>query len=170
MTTLTALLDRSGGSPGTVVISAIGGTAGVGKTALAVQWAHRVADRFPDGQLYINLRGFGPSRSQMDPAEVIRAFLDALGVSTDALPAQADAQVGLYRSLLAGRRILIVLDNARDARQLRTLLPGNSGCLALITSREPPRRPGGERRGASDDARRTEPGRGVCAAHLTAGS
>jgi tetratricopeptide (TPR) repeat protein/transcriptional regulator with XRE-family HTH domain len=135
MTTLTGLLDRCDGSPGTVVISAIGGTAGVGKTALAVQWAHQVADRFPDGQLYINLRGFGPSRSQMDPAEVIRAFLDALGVSADAVPAQADAQVGLYRSLLAGRRILIVLDNARDARQLRTLLPGNSGCLALITSR-----------------------------------
>ena len=135
MAALTGLLDRSAGSPGTAVISAIGGTAGVGKTALAVQWAHRVADRFPDGQLYINLRGFGPSRSQLDPAEVICAFLEALGVSADALPAQADAQVGLYRSLLAGRRILIVLDNARDACQLRTLLPGNSGCLALITSR-----------------------------------
>lgn len=100
-----------------------------------MQWAHQVASRFPDGQLYVNLRGFDPSTSQLDPAEVTRAFLDALGVPADALPAQEDAQVGLYRSLLAGRRMLVVLDNARDARQLRTLLPGSSGCLALITSR-----------------------------------
>src|SRR5712691_3044998 len=135
MTMLTGLLDRLGDPPGAMVISVIGGTAGVGKTALAVQWAHQVADRFPDGQLYINLRGFDPSRSQMDPADVIRAFLDALGVPADAVPAQEDAQVGLYRSLLADRRMLVVLDNARHAGQLRTLLPGSSGCLALITSR-----------------------------------
>jgi tetratricopeptide (TPR) repeat protein/transcriptional regulator with XRE-family HTH domain len=135
MTMLTGLLDRLGGPPGAVVISAISGTAGVGKTALAVQWAHQVANRFPDGQLYINLRGFDPSRSQMDPADVIRAFLNALGVPADTVPAQADAQVGLYRSLLAERRMLVVLDNARDADQLRTLLPGSADCLALITSR-----------------------------------
>jgi hypothetical protein len=128
MTMLTGLPDRSGGPPGTVVISAIGGTAGLGKTALAVQWAHRVAGRFPDGQLYINLRGFGPSRSLVDPAEMIRGFLDVLGVSAYAIPAHADAQVGLYRSLLAGRRVLIVLDSGRPpasyvaARELR--LPG----------------------------------------------
>src|SRR5262249_23179424 len=108
MTRLTGLLDRLAGLPGAVVISAIGGTAGVGKTALAVQWAHQVADQFPDGQLYVNLRGFDPSRSRLDPAEVMRAFLDALGIAADAVPAQADAQVGLYRSLLAGRRTLVV--------------------------------------------------------------
>jgi tetratricopeptide (TPR) repeat protein len=108
---------------------------GLGKTALAVWWAHQVADRFPDGQLYINLRGFDPSGSVMESADAVRAFLDALGVATDAVPAQVDAQVGLYRSLLAGRRMLVVLDNARSTGQVRTLLPGSSGCLALITSR-----------------------------------
>jgi tetratricopeptide (TPR) repeat protein/transcriptional regulator with XRE-family HTH domain len=133
--TLTGLLDRLGGRPGAVVISAIGGTAGVGKTALAIQWAHQVADRFPDGQLYINLRGFDPSCRQMEPTEAVHAFLDALGVAADAIPALPDARVGLYRSMLAGRRLLVVLDNAKDASQVRTLLPGSADCLALITSR-----------------------------------
>src|SRR5581483_5576736 len=135
MARLTGLLDRLGGPPGAVVISAVAGTAGVGKTTLAVQWAQQVAGQFPDGQLYVNLRGFDPSRSRLDPADVIRAFLDALGVPADALPAQADARAGLYRSLLADRRMLVVLDNARDAGQVRALLPGSSGCLVLITSR-----------------------------------
>jgi tetratricopeptide (TPR) repeat protein/DNA-binding XRE family transcriptional regulator len=135
LNTLTGLLNGLGGRSGAIMISAIGGTAGVGKTALAVQWAHQVADRFPDGQLYINLRGFDPSGSQMDPAEAVLAFLDALGAPADAIPALADARVGLYRSMLAGRRLLVVLDNARDTSQVRTLLPGSTGCLALITSR-----------------------------------
>jgi tetratricopeptide (TPR) repeat protein/transcriptional regulator with XRE-family HTH domain len=133
--TLTALLDRLGSGPGAAVIAAISGTAGVGKTALAVQWAHQVASRFPDGQLYINLRGFDPSGARVEPADAIRAFLDALGLPADAVPARLDAQVGLYRSLLAERRMLVVLDNARDTSQVRALLPGSSGCLALITSR-----------------------------------
>ncbi|WP_198655346.1 ATP-binding protein [Streptomyces geranii] len=120
---------------GTVVISAIAGTAGVGKTALAVHWASRVAARFPDGQLYVNLRGFHPSGAVMTSAEAVRAFLDAFEVPAERVPAGAEAQVGLYRSLCAGKRLLVLLDNARDAEQVRPLLPGAPGCLALVTSR-----------------------------------
>ncbi len=133
---LTRLLDRCGEQgPGTVVISAIGGTAGVGKTALALHFAHQVADRFGDGQLYVNLRGFDPSGAPATPAETIRGFLDALGVPPERIPAGTDAQAGLYRSLLAGKRTLIVLDNARDEQQVRPLLPASPASLVLITSR-----------------------------------
>jgi DNA-binding SARP family transcriptional activator/Tfp pilus assembly protein PilF len=119
-----------------VVISAIGRTAGVGKTALAVRWAHRVADQFPDGQLYVNLRGFDPSGKPMEPADAVLALLDGLQVPPQRIPASLDAQVGLYRSLLAGRRMLVLLDNARNAEQVRPLLPGTAGCLAVVTSRD----------------------------------
>src|SRR5438093_13674261 len=122
-------------SGGTVVISAIDGTAGIGKTALAVHWAHQVAHRFPDGQLYVHLRGFDPTGSAMTPAEAVRNFLDAFEVPPERIPVSLEAQAALYRSLLAGRRVLVVLDNARDADQVRPLLPGSPGCLVVVTSR-----------------------------------
>jgi tetratricopeptide (TPR) repeat protein len=118
------------------VVATICGTPGVGKTALAVHWAHRVAGHFPDGQLYLNLRGFDPDGAAVRPAEAVRGLLDALGVPADQLPSTVDGQVGRYRSLLSRRRVLVVLDNARDAEQVRPLLPAAPGCLALVTSRD----------------------------------
>jgi tetratricopeptide (TPR) repeat protein/transcriptional regulator with XRE-family HTH domain len=133
---LTGLLDQAGAqAPGTVVISAIGGTAGVGKTALAVHWAHQVAGRFGDGQLYVNLRGYDPSGTLAAPEVAIRGFLDALGVAPGQIPPTPEAQAGLYRSLLADRKMLIVLDNARDEQQVRPLLPASPASLVLVTSR-----------------------------------
>jgi hypothetical protein len=123
------------GRPTAVVISAIDGTAGVGKTALAVHWAHRIRQRFPDGQLYVNLRGFDPGGQVMDPATAVRGFLDALEVPPARIPPDPDAQTALYRSLLVDKRILVVADNARDTAQVRPLLPGAAGCLVVVTSR-----------------------------------
>ncbi|WP_413099996.1 AfsR/SARP family transcriptional regulator [Streptomyces sp. Inha503] len=130
-----ALLSENGTPPATVLISTIGGMAGVGKTTLAVHWAHRIAHRYPDGQLYLNLRGFDPTGPAMAHGEAIRVFLNALGVPSQRIPASPEAQAALYRSLLADRRVLILLDNARDIEQVRPLLPGSPGCLVIVTSR-----------------------------------
>jgi DNA-binding SARP family transcriptional activator len=118
------------------LIAVIAGTAGVGKTTLAVHWAHRVAGRFPDGQLYINLRGYDPAGEAVRPAAAIGEFLDALQVPPHRIPDGLAAQAGLYRSLLAGRRLLVLVDNARDADQVVPLLPGAPGCLVVVTSRD----------------------------------
>ncbi|MGW3104365.1 BTAD domain-containing putative transcriptional regulator [Streptomyces sp. NPDC001100] len=135
LTRLEEIRASAQGEFATVVISAVSGMAGVGKTALAVHWARRAESAFPDGQLYVNLRGFDPQGAVMPPTEAVRGFLDALGVRPDRVPPGLEAQVGLYRSLLTGRRILVVLDNARDEEQVRPLLPGAVGCMALVTSR-----------------------------------
>lgn len=124
-----------GDSASTVIITAIGGMAGVGKTALAVHWAHRIASHFPDGQLYVDLRGFHPTGVMMSSTEAMRSFLDALGVPARQIPVGLDAQAALYRSLLAHRRMLVVLDNARDTEHVRPLLPGTPGSLVVVTSR-----------------------------------
>ncbi|WFB83607.1 MULTISPECIES: transcriptional regulator [Streptomyces] len=125
----------SGGKSAAVVIAAFSGMAGAGKTTLAVHWAHRVAHRYPDGQLFLDLRGFDPAAAAMSPAEVLRVFLEALGVPARSVPDSPDARIALYRTLLADRRMLILLDNARNSEQVRPLLPGSPGCLVVVTSR-----------------------------------
>ncbi|HEY6498984.1 MAG TPA: BTAD domain-containing putative transcriptional regulator [Streptosporangiaceae bacterium] len=133
-----AVPDRGPGSApdrDTVQIIAITGTAGVGKTSLANRFARQVAKRFPDGQLYVNLRGFDPSGSALSPESALRFFLDSLGVQPQRMPVDTDGRAGLFRSMLDGKRVLIVLDNARDPDQVRPLLPGSPGSLVVVTSR-----------------------------------
>ncbi|MGW4461808.1 AfsR/SARP family transcriptional regulator [Micromonospora sp. NPDC004704] len=127
------LSDVTGAS---AAVATIVGTAGVGKTSLAVHWSHSAAERFPDGQLYANLRGFDPTGAVARPDEVLRGFLTALGAPAQSLSATTEGLVSQYRSELAGRRVLIVLDNARDASQVRPLLPSASGSFVLVTSRD----------------------------------
>ncbi|WP_052745701.1 ATP-binding protein [Allosalinactinospora lopnorensis] len=131
---LDGYLDAEADRPSSVVISAIAGTAGAGKTALAMHWGHRVRGRFPDGDLYVNLRGYdtGPPVSA---EQALQRFLHALGVPSRAIPADVEAQAALYRSVLNERRVLVVLDNAASVEQVRPLLPAAPTCLALVTSR-----------------------------------
>ncbi|WP_234441585.1 AfsR/SARP family transcriptional regulator [Streptomyces sp. WM6386] len=132
---LTPARAQGAESANTVVISAIGGAAGIGKTALAVHWAHQVRDRFPDGQLYINLHGFDHDRQPLGPGEALELLLRSLGLTASDIPPDHEAQGRLFRTLLAGRRLLVLLDNAASAEQVRPLLPSGPTCCVLVTSR-----------------------------------
>jgi DNA-binding SARP family transcriptional activator len=132
---LDAMLDPAGRDGGVTAVTVIDGMPGVGKSTLAIHWAHRAARRFPDGQLFLDLRGFDAEGTPTSPLDALGSLLTGLGVAPGRLPADLDARAGMYRSLLTGRRILIVLDNALDAGQAAPLLPAAPGCAAVITSR-----------------------------------
>ena len=130
-----SLLDNDRRQGRATVALAIDGMPGIGKTTLAVHLGHKLVSAYPDGQLYADLRGFAAQGLVMGATEALRGFLSSLGVPQETLPTELHALAGLYRSVLAGRRVLIVLDNCRDFEQVRHLLPGGPGCLAIVTSR-----------------------------------
>jgi DNA-binding SARP family transcriptional activator len=131
---LDVVLDAAERDGGTAV-AVIDGMPGVGKSTLAIHWAHRAAGRFPDGQLFLDLRGFDAEGTPTSPLDALGSLLTGLGVAPGRLPAGLDARAGLYRSLLSGRRVLVVLDNAVTAGQVTPLLPASPGCAAVVTSR-----------------------------------
>lgn len=128
-------LDALVSAPTPVTITAVTGTAGVGKTALAVRWAHRTRDRFPDGRLHVDLRGFGPGQP-LAPEEALAGFLRALGMAGSAIPRDVDERAARFRTLVDGRRMLVLLDNAAGVAQVRPLLPGSPTCVTVVTSRD----------------------------------
>ncbi|WFE30268.1 tetratricopeptide repeat protein [Solwaraspora sp. WMMD791] len=130
--TLLAGADQVGTA---TVVSVITGTAGVGKTSLAVHWAHRATDRFPDGQLYLDLRGHDPGLP-VSAADALARLLASTGVPQAEIPVEVEQRAARYRTQLAGRRMLVLLDNAGTAEQVRPLLPGGSSCAVLVTSRD----------------------------------
>ncbi|MFJ2744325.1 BTAD domain-containing putative transcriptional regulator [Streptomyces sp. NPDC087440] len=134
LASLDRLLDRLGG--GALPVGSVAGTGGVGKTALAVHWAHQVAARFPDGQLFADLRGYDGEEAPRRPEAVLDGFLRALGVPAPQIPADRHERADLFRSVLDGRRVLIVLDNARSFAQIRPLLPGTGQSCVLVTGRD----------------------------------
>jgi DNA-binding SARP family transcriptional activator/Tfp pilus assembly protein PilF len=135
LSALDRLLTGAKESPTAMAVSVVSGTAGVGKTALAVHWAHRTRHRFPDGQLYVNLRGYDPDHP-MPPGDALARFLNVLGVPGDAIPLDVDDRASRYRTEIADRRMLVVLDNALSEEQVRPLLPGSPSCTVVVTSRD----------------------------------
>lgn len=135
LSTLTSLLTRLPQETRTAVVYVIDGTAGIGKTTLAVHWAHHARGQFPDGQLYINLRGFDPGGTPLAAADALQVLLEGLGVAPDHVPVTTDGRAALYRSMLHDRQMLIVLDNAAETSQVEPLLPGAASCVAVVTSR-----------------------------------
>ncbi|MEU3622724.1 SARP family transcriptional regulator [Amycolatopsis coloradensis] len=130
---LDGLAERA--EAGETAVGVVTGTAGIGKSSLVVWWAHRASRRFPDGILFASLRGFDPHHPPLEPADLLTQFLLGLGVPADGIPERVHERIALYRSMIAGRRMLVILDNARSAEQVRPLLPPGSRSMTLVTSR-----------------------------------